>query len=84
MKNDNRLYVNIILKDGSTLHKAVLFKNKHPKYGEQLISYETKEEIEEVLDNKENRMIGFSTAYIQGYISTTNEIESYSVIEDKE
>lgn len=80
-ENNNQLYVNIILKDGSVLHKARLFKNKQLKQGDILVSYETKEEIEEALNNKTNRMIGFSTAYVQGKISVATEIESYSIVE---
>lgn len=77
---NNQLYISIILKDGSVLHKAKLFKNKNPKHGELLLSCKTKEEIEEILNNKKNKMIGFSTANIQGYISTATEIESYAII----
>lgn len=84
MKNDNQLYVNIILKDGSTLHKAVLCKNKNPQSGDLVFLYETRKEIEEVLNDKKNNNICFSTGNVQGHISASTEIESYSIIEDKE
>lgn len=79
--NKKEIYVNIILKDGSMLHKAILFKNKQLKRGELLISYDTKEEVEQVLNNNKERNIVFSTNHVQGMISGSCVIESYSIVD---
>lgn len=84
MNNKKGLYVNILLKDGSMLHEAKLAKNNNPQQGELIISYEDKKEIDELLNNVDNKMIFFTTKYLQGKISTSKMIESYSIIEKDE
>ncbi|AAK79149.1 hypothetical protein BJV85_002820 [Clostridium acetobutylicum] len=75
------IYVNILLRDGTLIHKARIAKNKVCNKGDIAFFCSTKEEIKGILESN-NHLIWICTKYFQGNISCTSMIESYSILEE--